>query len=156
ANAAQSFFPAYPDYFLLLRSQAWSAFGQAFGKLPVMILPKSKGVDFTVYVADENPNAGNDPGAFGAVYYFGDMEEAQRAAGAPCGADYCDWSPLISDRPAMYKLMVAIGTGLGRSAAHEVGHELTRSGLPLMDCGLGNRGGYPNPPQRACDDNNDN
>lgn len=54
----------------------------------------------------------------------------------------------------MLKVINAIGRALGNAAAHESGHYLKslRVGgqpLPVMDCGLGNRG--PNPPQVQCD-----
>ena len=148
-NQAISFIPNYFDYIGSLRAWASLAFSDAFAKLPITILPRSQGTDYTVYVANQAHFAGEDAGPLGIVYYFDKMQAAQEAAGwwagqggPQCGGpSFCDWSPLISDRLRMYTLIRAIGTGVGRAAAHETGHYLQSSIfnpiIPLMDCGLG-------------------
>ncbi len=83
-----------------------------------------------------------------AVYYWPILENAQiaigyaRGQGVDCGQSWCTQTPSYppqtpSDLATFQRLMAAIGTGIGNSAAHELGHQY-QSGtptLPYMDCG---------------------
>ena len=158
ASAAQSLVDQ--NWITLLKVSAHLAFDGAFPKLPIIIQNGSKGAEFYACVLDKDPAAGGNWGTSSAVYYFGAMEQAQVATGyaegngPDCGQSWCNFSPPQSDRVGMLKVINAIGRALGNAAAHESGHYLKslRVGgqpLPVMDCGLANRG--PNPPQVECD-----
>ena len=179
-NTAQDFSAAHPDWVGTIQANAMKALKTAFANFPVIVETVSShrtglsgqepDQDHIVYVVGDWPNQGqtgeniNLGASF--VYYWPIMESAQTAAGyakgqgPDCGENWCDLTPIYppqtqADTAAFQKLVSVLGTGIGNTAAHEIGHQFIQSNdqvlLPYMDCGLGNN--IPNP--FACE-NNDN
>ncbi len=158
---------------------AFKAFRNAYAKYGVQVslatqTNNNPDQEYTAYVLGNYPYPAAGQRFLGTsssgVYYFAFMEDAQDALGGPenpsTGAGWVSYSPSYppQDTAGFVNLLVALGTGLGNGAAHEMGHWLElvtnipsngSQGLPFMDCGLGNAGDSNRPTPIACE-NNDN
>lgn len=168
-GAAQDFTSAYPQWVGTIISNAMRALQQAFAKFPIRVELASShpsgwlspsptaDQDHIVGVVGGWPSQ-NATGQLitlstSAVYYWPILMNAQIAVGYPqgqgpdCGQDWCTLQPTYppqtaSDIPTFQKIMAAVGTGIGNSAAHELGHQF-QDGTPnlrFMDCGSGGVG----------------
>ena len=144
-----------------MQSNALKALQQAFAHLSVRVelasshtslLSTSPDQEHVVGVLGGWPSQGQTGELINltrsAVYYWPILENAQvaigyaRGEGPDCGQSWCTQNPSYppqspSDSATFQRLMAAIGTAIGNSAAHELGHQF-QSGtptLPYMDCG---------------------
>jgi hypothetical protein len=138
------------------------ALRNAFAKMPVRVEAASAHTSKFPYetIADQEHIVGVLGGWSGgtgelldlvhsAVYYWPILNNAQIAIGYPegqgpnCGVvDWCAIRPTYppataTDVTTFQKLMAAFGTGIGNSAAHELGHQFQagKPTLQYMDCG---------------------
>lgn len=132
------FSDARPDWVGIVVAQGIGALKQAFAKYPVSVILGDQGSSgHTVLVtADQNINCGetqpfND--TYSRVYYPTLMKEAKFALSLD--PDYPP--PNQQANQDFQTLMHGIGRGIGRMAAHELGHQLS---LPNMDCYVGVEG----------------
>jgi hypothetical protein len=142
----------------------------------ILRLPHKQGglpdQDFTAVVLGDDPPPGTGQKflgtSFSGVYYFALMTGAQTALGqpeTPSGSGWINFSPTYPPATqqatvGFLNLVSTIGTAIGNTAAHEMGHQLETLGptlpiFPNMDCGLGYTN--PSPPAETIPcDNGDN
>ena len=137
---------AHPDWVNTIKIQAINAYKKAFANLPAII---SKGYS----PINQNGNSNNPPfqhaiyidgswagGApcpnggltttpqWSRVYYLSEMCGAQFASAMGSYGNSPIFDPPFSDPTNFLKLVVAFGKGIGTTAAHETGWELTFAG----------------------------
>ncbi len=173
-ETAQDFSKEHASWVGTIELNALNALRNAFAKVPVIVELASSHTSLLSTQSDQEHLVGVVGGwpaagtgqlldlRHSAVYYWPILANAQIAAGYPSGsgpacnpnAAWCDLQPAYppstpTDVASFQKIMAAFGTGIGNSAAHELGHQF-QSGPPLllyMDCGNGGT--------RPCE-NNDN
>lgn len=175
-------FSAHHDWIGMIQNQALNSFRAAFKKYPIQIsLATSHNnclgsvcsanpvpdQDYTVYMVGDYPFPGGGElfsDSASKVYYFALMEGSQEALGQPEFSNGVGWILYSPSSPqnttAFVNLLKAMGTAMGNSAAHEIGHHLERidniksnnnAGFPYMDCGWGNPGDKNRPVAIHCE-----
>jgi hypothetical protein len=143
---------AHPDWVSEIKIQALNTYLAAFSTLPAIVRGKYSPVmryggtdnppfEHTVYVDGQwfSQGTGLTQGpTFSWVFYLKLLQAAESILGSQSGS----LTPPFSDTNSMVKLLKALGTGIGTTAAHETGWELGFSGynhFPLqgMNCGPG-------------------
>lgn len=156
---------AHPEWVDTIKIEALKAYKAAFANLPAIlsnhvaasVLNNSVNppFDHTAYVDGEwfvkegpgcpHPGDTKNPN-WSWVFYMSIMCDAQRHLGPYGNSTY--FTPPFSDSANFQKLAAAIGRGIGNTAAHETGHQISfdsRFRLPGLDCGPGS------PEGKACD-----
>jgi len=163
-TALQDFSAAHPSWVGTIESKALQSFQRAYAKYPILVQLADYQPSKTLTGYEQNPMQeyvayvlGDSPApAYGVtvrttpnskVYYFAFMESAQTALGGPAnlqtGAGWNNYSPTYppQDTSGFVSMLTALGTALGNTAAHEMGHHLEDYGaasgnvFPNMDCG---------------------
>ncbi len=145
---------AHPEWVNAIKVQALNAYTAAFAQLPAIVSHKVQAPITTLYGGSDNPpfehvvyvdgswftwNGGPVPGYTSArtwsrVFYTIVIFNGEELLGTY--GNLPDFTPPFSDATNMLKLVTAIGTGIGNTAAHETGHQIAYVvPLPGMECG---------------------
>lgn len=145
---------AHPGWVDIIKNAALNAFQSAFKDFPVVAVPASTSMQrsflsclhspgfkcplpdqehIAYVVGDWLPGvSGYTPSAnVSRVYYLTAMQNAQNATNVS-PVSIPTTSPAIND--FVTRLLPAIGTGIGNTAAHELGHQMAFSVVIIMDC----------------------
>jgi hypothetical protein len=123
-----------------IKIEALNAFTTAFTKLPAIVKNKYMqtmlyggtnypGFEHTVYVSGIWATTGTGRTPFASsdhswIYYLNLLQAAEIYLGRYGNLN--DFTPPFTDAPNMFKLATALGKGLGNTAAHEVGWQLSQ------------------------------
>jgi len=95
-------------------------------------------IDGDWYTFDGTPAPGYTTRGDSSWVFYSNVVNYAEALLGPYGKQLLDWTPPLSDAAAMQKLVDAIGRGIGNTAAHETGHQISFTvPLPGMECGPG-------------------